>query len=187
MTRIYTRSGDEGTTGLADGTRINKTSARIEAIGTVDECNAQLGVLISLSEDNQLNEAMQGIQHQLFDLGAMLASKQSDTSPNLIEKHHVERLEAEIDQLDRALPTLKQFILPGGSAATAQAHVVRAVCRRAERCTFKLAETETVPEVATQFLNRLSDYLFLVARTLAARPSDSSSGEIPWIPENKRR
>ena len=187
MTRIYTRSGDEGITGLADGTRIEKTSARIEAIGTVDECNAQLGVLISLSEDSQLNEAMQDIQHQLFDLGAMLANAQSDAPSNLIEARHVKGLERDIDQLDKALPTLKQFILPGGSIATAQAHVVRSVCRRAERCTFKLAETEKVPEVATQFLNRLSDYLFLVARTLAARSSDGKSGEIPWKPENKRR
>ena len=186
MTRIYTRSGDKGTTGLADGTRTDKTSARIEAIGTVDECNAQLGVLISLSEDNQLNQAMRQIQHQLFDLGAMLASVQSDISSNLIEAQHVEELEREIDQLDKVLPTLKQFILPGGSTATAQAHVVRAVCRRAERCTFKLAETEAVAEVVTQFLNRLSDYLFLVARTLTARQSGNDKREIPWQPENKR-
>lgn len=176
MSRIYTRSGDTGTTGLADGTRTSKTSARIEAIGTIDECNAHLGMLVSLIVSHQLHPKLSAIQHRLFDLGATLANKQ----PSLIEARHVTALERNIDQLDSTLPPLKQFILPGGNAATAQAHITRAVCRRAERCTYILADNEAVPEAVVQFLNRLSDYLFVVARSLSAH----NGGDIPWLPEN---
>lgn len=200
MTRIYTRTGDKGITGLADGSRIAKTSARIEAIGTVDECNSHLGLLISLLDDRALATNLSVIQHQLFDLGATLA----DAPKPLIEARHVEVLERWIDELESALPPLRQFILPGGNTAAAQAHVTRAVCRRAERCSFKLieaetantTETEAVPGAVSQFLNRLSDYLFLVARWLANRQSnpdgsvDTDSNrdktEIPWLPEGRR-
>lgn len=196
MTHIYTRTGDEGSTGLADGTRTGKTSARIEAIGSVDECNSHLGLLISLLDNPALAANLSLIQHQLFDLGATLAG----TPTQLIEARHVEVLEQWIDELEQALPPLRQFILPGGNTATAQAHVTRAVCRRAERCTFKVVEAETaetaetnkataidtVPEAVIQFLNRLSDYLFLVARTLSNGQRTHNNSEVHWLPEDKR-
>ncbi len=188
MTRIYTRSGDQGSTGLADGTRIAKTDPRIEAIGSVDECNAQLGLLISLLENRILAEPSPAdqtlvadlllVQHQLFDLGAMLAG----TPASLISARHIAALERRIDKLDEALPPLRQFVLPGGSIAAAQAHIVRTVCRRAERSTFVVAQTGSAPAAAMQFLNRLSDYLFLVARTLSA----TGKGDVNWLPEEQR-
>ncbi len=182
MTQIYTRSGDDGSTGLADGTRVSKTSVRIEAIGTVDECNSHLGKLVSLTTHTKLSANLVLLQHQLFDLGATLA----DTATSLMKQQHVGVLEQWINDLDQALPPLKQFILPGGDSATAQAHITRAVCRRAERGVLRLAETELVPETTTQFLNRLSDYLFVVARTLARLNSVDRGGEIVWLPEHKR-
>ncbi len=195
MTRIYTRTGDKGNTGLADGSRTTKTSARIEAIGNVDECNSHLGLLISLLDKSALTRNLSVIQHQLFDLGATLAGSPTP----LIEPRHVEIMEQWIDELEQALPPLQQFILPGGNIASAQAHVTRTVCRRAERCTFRIVEAErhdtteikVVPDAVIQFLNRLSDYLFLVARTLSNSPlAENSPGydnkEIPWLPEDKR-
>ena len=190
MTHIYTRTGDEGSTGLADGTRTAKTSARIEAIGSVDECNSHLGLLISLLDNPALAANLSLIQHQLFDLGATLAG----TPTQLIEARHVEVLEQWIDELEQALPPLRQFILPGGNTATAQAHVTRAVCRRAERCTFTIIESESshvteievVPDAVVQFLNRLSDYLFLVARTLSNGQRTHNNSEVHWLPEDKR-
>lgn len=178
MPSIYTRSGDSGTTGLADGTRTSKTSLRIEAIGTVDECNANLGLLINLLEDRTLEANLLSIQHQLFDLGAVLAGSKNC----LIDSDYVTTLENWIDQLDQALPTLTQFILPSGSAAAAQAHITRAVCRRTERCMFAVAANETVPKTVLQYLNRLSDYLFVVARTLAVQ----NGGDIFWARPEER-
>jgi cob(I)alamin adenosyltransferase len=175
MTAIYTRTGDSGTTGLANGTRTTKTSARIEAIGAIDECNAHMGLLISLLENNSHAETMLAIQHLLFELGASLAVGRQ----NGITNDHVKRIELDIDALDQALPTLTQFILPGGSVPSAQAHVTRTVCRRAERRVFLLAEEEHVPEAVLRFLNRLSDYLFVVARTLSAK----CGGDIHWLAE----
>ena len=180
MSSIYTRTGDSGTTGLADGTRTSKTSTRIAAIGTIDECSANLGLLISLLEDRTLERNLSLIQHQLFDFGAVLAG----TKEHLIGPSHVTTLEQWIDALDQELPSLKQFILPGGGSAAAQAHITRAVCRRAERCTFAAAENEdrVFFGPVSQFLNRLSDYLFVVARTLSAK----KGGDILWVKPGKR-
>lgn len=188
MTRIYTRSGDQGRTGLADDTRTNKSSVKIAAIGSVDECNSHLGMLISLIDDQTLGAKLSVIQHQLFDLGATLAGAPEP----LIETRHVQVLEGWIDELEQSLPVLQQFILPGGNVPTAQAHIARSVCRRAERWVFKLIESDTknetsaLPGTAAQFLNRLSDYLFLVARRLSTQPTQDQGGEIPWLPEDKR-
>ncbi|MGK2913087.1 MAG: cob(I)yrinic acid a,c-diamide adenosyltransferase [Porticoccaceae bacterium] len=179
MTCIYTRSGDQGQTGLANGTRTAKSSPRIEALGAVDECNAHLGMLVALlAGDHPLHAHIERLQHQLFDLGAILAGVDSPA----IGDTKVRGLEAEIDHLDKALPPLKQFILPGGNAPAAQAHIARAVCRRAERCVFTLAEQETVPAALSQYLNRLSDLLFVVARTLA----QEGSGDVLWQPRDAR-
>lgn len=179
MTRLYTRSGDQGQTGLADGTRTAKTSARIEALGSVDECNAHLGGLAALlAGDHPLRARIERLQHQLFDLGAILAGVDSAA----ISAAEVNALETEIDSLDQALPPLRQFILPGGSAPAAQAHIARAVCRRAERCVFALAGQEAAPPSLTQYLNRLSDLLFVIARTLA----QEGGGDLVWQPRDAR-
>ena len=182
MTRIYTRSGDNGSTGLANGQRVAKTSARIGAIGTVDECNAHLGMLVSLIDDSELARHLVLIQHQLFDLGATLAG----VPESLIKARHVSALEKYIDELAAAVPPLKHFVLPGGSSAAAQAHISRAVCRRAERLAFALANTESIPAEVVQFLNRLSDFLFLVARTLSQGQNEHQGGEVRWAPEGER-
>ncbi len=179
MMRLYTRSGDQGSTGLADGTRTAKTSLRVEALGTVDESNACLGVLVAaLPPAHPLRPSLLNLQHQLFDLGAIIAGVASDA----ISTAQIKRLENEIDQLEAQLPPLRQFILPGGSEAAAQAHVARAVCRRAERRLFELAAAEPVAPAVGEYMNRLSDLLFVIARTLA----HEAGGDIPWQPQGDR-
>lgn len=179
MTRLYTRSGDKGSTGLADGTRTAKTSLRVEALGSVDESNACLGVLAaSLPAEHPLRPLILNLQHQLFDLGAIVAGVEGDGISNA----QIQELEREIDRLEARLPPLKQFILPGGNAPAALAHVARSVCRRAERRLFELADAEPVPEAVSQYLNRLSDLLFVVARTLA----HEAGGDVPWQPQADR-
>ena len=189
MTRIYTRSGDQGDTGLANGSRVRKDSLRIEAIGTVDECNTQVGLLLShLPDSDELRPILERVQHHLFDVGAALAA-----APSTLSLADVELLEKQIDKVDAKLSPLKQFILPGGNTAAATAHVARAVCRRAERCVLALAAAtvdnedelpsealppETLPPEILCYLNRLSDLLFTVARALAAR----DGGDVAWIP-----
>lgn len=179
MTRLYTRSGDQGRTGLADGTRVAKTSARVAALGAVDECNAQLGVLAAhLPASHPLRALVQLVQHQLFDLGAMLAGADGEW----LADTDITGLETHIDRLDGALPPLKQFIIPGGGLAAAQAQVARSLCRRAELSVFALAEQEHLREVAPKYLNRLSDLLFVVARTLA----QEGDGDQVWQPRGAR-
>ncbi len=179
MTRLYTRSGDQGRTGLADGTRVAKTSARIAALGAVDECNAQLGVLAAqLAASHPLRPLVQLVQHQLFDLGALLAGADGQW----LMEDDIDGIEAHIDGLDGALPPLKQFILPGGGLPAAQAQVARSLCRRAERQVFALAAQEQLSAIAPKYLNRLSDLLFVVARTLA----QESGGDQVWLPRSAR-
>jgi len=174
MTRLYTRGGDRGTTGLADGTRLTKDAPRIQALGSLDETNAQLGLLLAgLAADDPLRTLLDPVQHLLFELGAGLAGAATS-----LAQTDVDALEGSIDQLCEALPPLRQFVLPGGGALTAQAHVARALCRRAERDLVATAATRPVPEVWLRYLNRLSDLLFAVARTLAVR----GGGELPWRP-----
>ena len=162
LSKIYTRTGDAGTTGLGDGSRTGKDSPRITALGDVDETNSLLGVLLCEELPDDVRELLTGIQHDLFDLGGELsvpgASFLADTQPA--------RLEAAIDRYNSELAPLKEFILPGGSRAAALTHLARAVCRRAERAVVMLAQAEPVSTVGRQYLNRLSDLLFVLGRHL---------------------
>lgn len=177
LNRITTRSGDQGTTGLADGSRLPKHALRMEAMGTVDELNAQLGLLLAaLPEGSELSAPLGELLHRLFDLGAALSLPGSDRFP----ASQVAELEQHISTLNADLPELESFVLPGGSEATARAHLARTVCRRAERCLTALAEAEPgvdAPELVI-YLNRLSDLLFVCARRLAR----DAGREVLWQP-----
>jgi len=182
LTRIYTRGGDKGSTALANGTRVSKTSSRIEALGTVDELNSHLGLLLTqLPEQQELASMLMIRQHELFDLGGELAV--ADESYSVICEEMVSQLESELDRLNEQLPPLKEFILPGGSPAAAQCHVTRTICRRAERRLTALAETEAVNPVAVAYLNRLSDLLFVCCRVIARF---NGGQELLWQPRDKR-
>lgn len=162
LSKIYTRTGDNGTTGLGDGSRVPKDGARIEAIGNVDELNSALGMLLSEGIPEDVDELLTQIQHELFDLGGEL----SIPGHVAINEQHVTRLESSLDALNADLPPLKEFILPGGSRAAALAHVARTICRRAERSIVTLGQTEQLPETPQHYLNRLSDFLFVLCRVL---------------------
>ena len=162
LTKIYTRTGDDGTTGLADGSRVPKDSPRITAIGEVDELNSWVGVLLAEELPETLRTSVMTLQHDLFDAGGEL----SVPGHTLVSVAHVARLERELDALNAELPALEDFILPGGSRAAAAAHVARAACRRAERALVALSRVEPVPPVLAQYFNRLSDLLFVLARAL---------------------
>ncbi len=162
LTKIYTRTGDGGTTGLSDGSRVKKDTARIEAIGAVDELNSALGVLLTEELPDAARACLVDVQHDLFDLGGEL-SKPGHT---IISRAHVTRLEATLDRFNIGLPPLKDFILPAGSRAAALAHVARVVCRRAERRLVTLSRKEKTTPVLIAYLNRLSDLLFVLARKL---------------------
>jgi cob(I)alamin adenosyltransferase len=173
LSKIYTRTGDDGTTGLGDGSRTQKDSLRVEAYGTADELNSTVGLLIAHLDDPHLEAVLLDVQHDLFDLGGELCM------PNmvLIADRHIDRLEKELDRLNADLPPLKDFILPGGSIAAATAHLARTLCRRAERRVISLARQEPVNEPVIRYLNRLSDLLFVIARTVARA---SGAGEVLW-------
>jgi cob(I)alamin adenosyltransferase len=167
LTKIYTRTGDDGSTGLGSGTRVSKTAPRIEAYGTVDELNAQVGVVRTLRPAAELVEPLASIQNELFHAGADLCIPEADKGAMpgpRIEPRHVERLERLIDRLNAELPPLANFILPGGTPAAAAMHVARAVCRRAERDVIRLSRVEPIGEQVVVYLNRLSDALFVMAR-----------------------
>ncbi len=177
LSKIYTRTGDDGTTGLGDGARVAKDSLRVEAMGAVDELNAHLGLLLA---DAALPAAMHApltrIQHELFELGGELCI------PDYVRltADMVQRLEQELDTLNAPLPGLKEFILPGGSTPTAQCHVARAVCRRAERCVVALAGEEKISPIALHYLNRLSDLLFVMCRAISA---ELNVPDVLWKPK----
>jgi cob(I)alamin adenosyltransferase len=162
LSKIVTRTGDAGTTGLGDGTRIPKDSARIEAIGAVDELNSTLGLLATENLPVPIAASIFDVQHDLFDLGGEL----SIPGHAAITEAHVERIEAAVERFNADLPPLKEFILPGGTRASSHAHIARTVCRRAERALVALAATEQVSDVARKYLNRLSDLLFVLARAI---------------------
>ncbi|PTQ78018.1 ATP:cob(I)alamin adenosyltransferase [Nitrosospira multiformis] len=162
LTRIYTRTGDDGTTGLGDGTRSSKQSLRVEAMGTVDELNSFIGLLLAETLDGETRIKLEDIQHDLFDLGGDLCIPGRIT----INAGQVNRLEAQLDHYNEALPALREFILPGGIRAASLCHVARAVCRRAERRLVELYQAETSVSVHLQYLNRLSDFLFVLCRFL---------------------
>ncbi len=162
LSKIATRTGDDGTTGLGDGSRIDKDALRVAAMGDVDELNSQLGVLLCEDMDAELREQLITIQHDLFDLGGELCIP----GFTMISETQILRLDTLLAHYNASLPPLSEFILPGGSRAAAQAHVCRTVCRRAERAVVALGKAETVNAAPRQFLNRLSDLLFVLARVL---------------------
>lgn len=167
LTKIYTRTGDDGSTALGSGTRVPKTSPRIEAYGTVDELNAQVGVVVSMLVADRLVDPLRDIQNELFHAGADLCrpegEKDATTGPS-IEARHVKALEVLIDDLSGQLEPLENFVLPGGTLAASHLHVARTICRRAERDVARLSEVEKVGEHVGIYLNRLSDALFVMAR-----------------------
>jgi cob(I)alamin adenosyltransferase len=162
LSKIATRTGDDGTTGLGDGRRIRKDSARIAAIGDVDELNSNLGVLLCENLPENVHEALVAIQHDLFDLGGELCIP----GHTMITGQHLAQLDGWLAEYNAALPPLKEFILPGGTRAAALAHVCRTVCRRAERAIVALGEHEALNAAPRQYVNRLSDLLFVLARVL---------------------
>src|SRR6202790_4063248 len=164
LSKIYTRTGDDGSTGLGDGSRVPKENLRVEAYGTVDEANSAIGVVLSVADlPPPIVRCLTEVQHDLFDLGGELCIP----GHRMIDATHVERLETELDGFNEGLPPLKEFILPGGGPAAAACHVARAVCRRAERRSWSLASIEEVAADVLRYLNRLSDLLFVIARLLA--------------------
>jgi cob(I)alamin adenosyltransferase len=178
LNKIYTRTGDKGTAGLVDGSRVSKASARMAAIGEVDEANAAIGMAIAALRDDSLAEQLRLIQNELFDLGADIATPGEVQGALRIVKTQVGRLEHEIDAMNDDLEPLTSFILPGGSAEVAALHLARTVVRRAERAAVALAEAKQVNAQALAYLNRLSDLLFVAARFVAAK----QGGDVLWQP-----
>jgi len=179
LSKIYTRTGDDGSTGLGDGSRVPKENLRVEAYGTVDEANSAIGVVLSVANlPPAIASCLTEVQHDLFDLGGELCIP----GHRMIGATHVERLETELDGFNENLPPLKEFILPGGGPAAATCHVARAVCRRAERRCWSLARVENVAPETLKYLNRLSDLLFVLARVLARHESGS---EVVWRRKTK--
>lgn len=161
LTRVYTRTGDQGTTGLADGSRRSKNDARVICMGEVDELNACIGLCSSQLDDGPMQQLLFAIQHDLFDIGAELCQP----GKQLITDEYVDGLEKSADQFNAGLEQLKEFILPGGSPLVASLHVARTVCRRVERALVSLAEKEDLNPATAGYINRLSDLLFILART----------------------
>lgn len=189
LNRIYTRTGDKGSTRLASGEQVAKTHPRVEAYGAVDETNAQLGVCrLHTAGDPWLEAVLARIQNEMFDLGADLSTPQSADRPDRpalrITPGQVERLEKDIDEANRALEPLTSFVLPAGSALATHLHVARTVCRRAERDAVRLASTEgeTVNPEAVKYLNRLSDLLFVASR----RANGNGADDVLWRPGGTR-
>lgn len=164
--KAYTGTGDKGETGLYGGTRVGKENPRVEAYGAVDELNSQLGVARTLVKDKKLSEILKDIQKDLFTLGGDLASEIVSANVPRIGKTHLSRLESVTDELNEGLSSLRRFILPGGSLPGAELHVARAVCRRAERRIVALARTESINPDIIPYINRLSSFLFVIARAV---------------------
>lgn len=177
--KIYTRTGDAGQTSLYGGQRVEKDALRIEAYGTVDELNAQMGVVRSLPLPPDVEPLLERIQHELFLLGADLATPPNSGAKDVrrVGEEEVRRLEADIDRLDASLPQLQAFILPSGSLAGAQLHVARTVCRRAERYIIRLVREESLDKTVVMYVNRLADLLFVVARYVN---QSLGAHENPW-------
>ena len=180
LDRIYTKTGDEGTTGLGGGRRVAKDHPRVAAYGTVDELNSALGVALALGLTDRIATELPRIQNELFDLGADLCWPTDDERRARIptvQPRHVERLEALIDDLNERVGPLTNFLLPGGTPGAAQLHVARTICRRAERETLTLSHEEPIGELVLPYLNRLSDLLFVMARAVNQR---SGATELEW-------
>ena len=190
LNKIYTRTGDDGTTGLVDGARVSKSNARLHAIGEIDEDNCALGVAAQCLESDEgqtdLVKDLRRIQNDLFDLGADIATPGSTFEPSPMELRivpaQVEWLEAAIDRANEQLPPLTSFILPGGSMAAAHMHMARAISRRAERALVAASQSVSINPYALEYVNRLSDYLFVLCRMINA----SRNGDIMWVPGASR-
>lgn len=178
LSKIYTRTGDAGTTGLADGSRVSKTSGRIVTLGDIDELNTQIGAILLHPLEATLRETLIDVQHALFDIGGELAVPGAVT----VTEGYVQSLEQALDHLNEDLPPLKEFILPGGGPGAVACHVARAVCRRAERAMVSLSTETEVNELSRRYVNRLSDLLFVVGRVLAR----ADEGEVYWQPGRNR-
>ena len=179
LSKIYTRTGDDGSTGLGDGSRVAKDSPRVDAYGTVDEANSCIGLVLAGDVPDDIRQLLTAVQHQLFDLGGELCIP----GHAAIDDEDIDRLERHLDHYNDDLPPLKDFILPGGGEAAARCHIARTVVRRAERETVALARVETVRPQAIRYLNRLSDLLFVLARVLARA---GGHGEVLWQHERRR-
>jgi cob(I)alamin adenosyltransferase len=177
LSRIYTRTGDDGTTGLGDGTRINKDSLRVDAMGDVDELNAIIGILLTEPLPELIRKTLTRVQHDLFDLGGEICMP----GHNMVKPARVDELENVLDELNDELTPLKEFILPGGTKAAAYCHLARTVCRRAERQLVRLSRLEAVTSTSLKYLNRLSDFLFVACRAIN---KDAGCSDVLWQNEN---
>lgn len=175
LSKIYTKTGDDGTTGLGDGSRVSKDHLRVEVFGTIDELNSVVGIVAAEDLPDSLAAVLEAIQHDLFDLGGELCLP----GRKAINEQHVRRLETQLDALNADLPILKEFILPGGTKAAAVCHLARTVCRRAERRLVAFSRSEQVSPMSIQYLNRLSDLLFVVARRLN---QEAGKPDVFWEP-----
>jgi cob(I)alamin adenosyltransferase len=173
LTKVYTRTGDQGSTGMADGSRRPKNDPRVHCMGEIDELNTCIGMSLSLLEDGSIQQLLFAVQHDLFDIGAELCQP----GKQLITSDYVDSLEASADDFNAGLSDLKEFILPGGSQTVASLQLARAVCRRVERALVTLAETEAQNPFTCQYINRLSDLLFILAR---AQSQAEGGGEVYW-------
>jgi cob(I)alamin adenosyltransferase len=181
LSKIYTRTGDDGSTGLGDGSRVPKDSPRVTAYGTTDELNCTIGLVLACEGvPDPVREVLDQVQHALFDLGGELCIP----GMAMIDDADIERLEQQLDAFNAELPALKEFILPGGGLAASHCHLARTVCRRAERETVTLAGIEEVRPQAIRYLNRLSDLLFVLARVLART---GGHGEVLWQHERRKK
>ncbi len=190
--KIYTKTGDKGTTSLYGGTRVPKYHLRIEAYGTIDELNSYIGLISTQQINANSATTLLKIQNELFTIGSMLATPQDkETLKSGKERLNIPKasansityLEQEIDTMNEELPAMTHFVLPGGHQTVSYCHIARCICRRAERITVQLSEEVVINEVVLKYLNRLSDYLFVLARKLTY---DNNIEEIPWIPEKKK-
>jgi cob(I)alamin adenosyltransferase len=180
LSKIYTRTGDGGTTGLGDGTRVAKDSLRVHAMGDVDELNAAIGILLTEPFSDEIRTCLTAIQHDLFNLGAEICMPNHE----MIKVERITALENILDAFNDSLPPLKEFILPGGSRAAAHCHLARTVCRRAERTMHTLHSTEKLTEASLQYINRLSDLLFVLCRILN---KDAGLPDVLWNNEPKQQ
>lgn len=178
LSKIYTRTGDKGSTGLGGNVRVDKDHPRVEAFGTVDELNSVIGMLLACKLPDEVCAVLIDVQHDLFDLGSELAQP----GKHLIPPNYVTRLEKTLDRFNDELPPLEEFILPGGGMAAAHCHLARTVCRRAERRVVTLGKSETINNESLRYLNRLSDLLFVLGRVLAR----AAGGEVLWQPGKNR-
>ena len=179
LSKIYTRTGDKGTTGLGDGSRVDKDDLRVETYGTVDELNSSVGMVLTSVLPDEVRACLERIQHELFDLGGELCMP----GYTLIPDAYVAGLESDLDAFNADLPPLKDFILPGGSESAARCHLARTIARRAERRAVSLGREAPVNEASIRYLNRLSDLLFVIARVLARHDGGS---EVIWVHGDKR-